>query len=107
MEKIKDFLLNSLGTVGIVLYFLVAILITILPLLMFDMPFILYIVLALLVQFVLINIPFCMEILYIIGLFGAVNGKQDIFAIIYYIVFALIVIPTIVRLIRVFFIKEE
>lgn len=106
IQKIKDFLLTSMGTLGLVLYFAVAILITILPLLMFKMPFLLYLLLALLIQTILINIPFCMEVLYIIGLFGAINGKQDIFTIIYYIVFALIVIPTIVRLISLLFTKE-
>lgn len=106
MKKIKDFFLTSLGTVGFILYYAIAILITILPLLMFKMPFWLYILLALLVQTILINIPFCMEILYIIGLFGAINGKQDIFAIIYYVVFALIIVPTVVKLIKIIFIKE-
>ena len=107
MKKIKDFLLTSMGTFGFVLYFAIAILITVFPLLMFNMPHWLYLVLALLVQFVLINIPFCMEILYIIGLFGAIGGKQDIIAIIYYVVFALMVVPTIIRLIKLLFAREE
>lgn len=106
IQKIKDFLLTSMGTLGLVLYFAVAILVTILPLLMFKMPFWLYILLALLVQTILINIPFCMEVLYIIGLFGAINSKQDIFTIIYYIVFALIIVPTIIRLISLLFTRE-
>jgi hypothetical protein len=76
------------------------------PVLMFNLPLWLTIVLALLIQFVLVNIPFVIEILYVIGLFGAINGKQDFFAIVYYIIFAVMIVPTIVRFIRVLLSKE-
>lgn len=106
MQKIKEFLLTSLGTGGMLLFYTISILITIFPLIMFEMPWLLYIVLALLVQLVIVKIPFGLEVLWIIGLVGAISGKQDIFAVIYYILFALIVGSTIIRLVKIFLSKE-
>ena len=106
MQKIKEFLLTSLGTVGIVLFYTISLLITVYPLIMFEMPWWLYIVLALLVQLVIVNIPFGLEVLWIIGLVGAITGKQDIFAIIYYVLFVLIVGSTAIRLVKIFLSEE-
>lgn len=102
MQKIKDFLLNSMGSFGFVIFFLISTLVCILPILMFELPFGLTIILALVVEFVLINIPFVFEILYVIGLFGAMAGPQDFIATIYYIVFAIVIGSCIINLIRVF-----
>ena len=106
MQKIKDFLLTSLGTGGMLLFYTISIFITVFPLIMFEMPWLLYIVLALLVQFVIVKIPFGLEVVWIIGLIGAISGKQDIFAIIYYILFVLIIGSTIIRLVKIFLSKE-
>lgn len=102
MQKIKEFLLTSLGTFGILLFYALSLFITIYPLLMFNMPWWLYMVLALVVQFVIVNIPLGIEGLWIVGLFGAISGKQDIFAYIYYVLFAIIVISFIRNIIRIF-----
>ena len=83
MEKIRDFLLSTLGTVGFFVFYALTLFLIVFPLLMFSMPWWLYLLLAFLVQFILINIPFGVEVLWIAGLFGAINGKQDIFAYIY------------------------
>ena len=99
MQKIKDFLLGTMGTVGYILFFFISWFLIILPLLMFNMPWLLYIVISSLVVFFLSKIPLFIELMYIAGLFGAISGKQDLFAIIFYIAFAIIVIPTVVRLI--------
>lgn len=100
MQKIKDFLLNSMGSFGFVIFFLISTLVCILPILMFELPFGLTIILALVVEFVLINIPFVFEILYVIGLFGAMARPQDFIAIVYYIVFAVVIGSFVVNLIR-------
>lgn len=102
MKKIKDFLLTSLGPFGIILFYLVSIFITLCPLLMFEMSWWLYLLLTLVVQLVVVNIPLGLEALWIVGLFGAVSGKQDVFAIIYYVLFALIIGSAIVRIVKVF-----
>ena len=106
MQKIKEFLLTSLGAGGVLLFYAISIFITVFPLIMFEMPWLLYIVLALLVQFVIVKIPFGLEVLWIIGLIGAILGEQDIFAIIYYILFVLIVGGTVIRLLKIFLTKE-
>ena len=102
MQKIKEFLLTSLGTAGILIFYTISLFITVYPLIMFDMSWLLYIVLALLVQLVIVNIPFGIEVLWIIGLIGAISGKQDILAIIYYVLFVLIVGSTVIKLIKIF-----
>jgi hypothetical protein len=61
----------------------------------------------LIVIYFVTNIPLATEILWIIGLFGAISGKQDIFAIIYYVMFAIIVGGFIVRLIKVLLSKDK
>jgi hypothetical protein len=107
MQKIRDFLLGTLGTLGMLLFYVIALLITSYPLFMFDMPWLLFIVLALIAQFVIIYIPFGLEVMWIIGLFGALSGKQDVFAVIYYILFVLIVGHAIINLFRIFFSKNR
>jgi hypothetical protein len=106
MKKIKDFLTSSLGVFGILIFYILSILVTVYPLIMFEMPWWLYMVLALIVQLVIVNIPFGLEILWIVGLVGAISGKQDIFAVIYYVLFALIVGSTIINLLKIFLSKD-
>jgi hypothetical protein len=106
MQKIKEFLLTSLGTFGILLFYAISLLITIYPLLMFKMSWWLYMILVLIVQWVIVKIPFGLEVLWIIGLIGAISGKQDIFAVIYYVLFVLIVGYTVVRLVKIFLSKD-
>lgn len=102
MEKIKDFILNTFGGLGFVIYGAFLMFLCAFPVLMFDLPLWLTIILALFIQFVLVNIPFVIEILYVIGLFGAMAGPQDFIATIYYIVFAIVIGSCIINLIRVF-----
>jgi hypothetical protein len=99
IDRIKDYLLSSLGFAGVVLYFVLGLAISILPILMFDIHWIAYLILCSISIFVLSKIPFATEILWIIGLFGAISGKQDIFAIIYYVMFAIIIGSFIYKLI--------
>ncbi len=105
MQKIKDFLLTSLGTVGMLIFYTLSLFITVFPLIMFEMPWWLYLILALLVQLVIVKIPFGVEILWIIGLIGAILGKQDVLAIIYYILFVVIIGSTVVKLLKFFLSK--
>jgi hypothetical protein len=107
MEKIKNFLFTTLGVIGYVIYYLVALAVSVFPLLMFNMPWWLYIILSLVAIYLVGNIPLAAEILWIIGLFGAISGKQDIFAIIYYVMFAIIVGGFIVNLIKVLLSKDK
>lgn len=105
MQKIKEFLLTSLGTFGMLLFYVISILITVYPLIMFEMSWWLYMILALIIQFFIVNIPFGLEVLWIVGLIGAISGEQDIFAVIYYVLFVLIVGSTVKNLVKIFLSK--
>ena len=105
MKKIKEFLLTSLGTFGMLLFYAISLFITVYPLIMFEMSWWLYMILALIVQLVIVNIPLGLEVLWIIGLIGAISGKQDIFAVIYYVLFVLIVGSTVKNIVKSFLSK--
>lgn len=102
MKNFKAFLVKSFGAFGEVLFFVISIAMTIFPLLMFDLSWWLYMALTLLVQLFVVGIPFGIEILWVVGLFGAISGPQDALAYAYYVLFALIIGSTIVRLIKLF-----
>lgn len=106
MQKIKDFLFGTLGIVGIIFYYALGLFVSLYPLWMFNLPFWLYMVLGLLIL-LLEKIPLFNQAVWIVGLFGAISGEQDIFAIIYYIGFAIIMGTTIIKLALSFFGKRR
>ena len=89
MNSIKEKMIGTLGAFGFILYYIISILVCILPFVMIDLNFILTFVL------IVINylFPLSSIIFWIWGLVGAINGPQDIFAIIYYICFAILWLP--------------
>lgn len=99
----KEKLQNALGTFGGILYWILTILIAILPLVMIDMPS--------LVDFIILAVcsflPFLSIPLWIWGLVEAIKGPQDIFAIIYYIATVAIFLPTIISMISGFIDKRK
>ncbi len=85
----KNKLIDMLGGIGVVVYFLVSILISILPFLMIDAsPFL---------TFVFIAIVFFIRptsiIFWVWGLVCAIQGPQNALTIIYYILFAVFFLP--------------
>lgn len=106
MQKIKDFLFDTLGIFGIIFYYALGLFVSLYPLWMFNLPFWLYMVLGLLIV-LLEKIPLFNQVVWIVGLFGAISGEQDIFAIIYYIGFAIIMGTTIIKLALSFFEKRR
>lgn len=89
MNSIKEKLEGLLGGFGAVLFFLLRILIAVLPFVMIGGGFFLTFIL------ILINtcVPFASAVFWIWGLVCAIQGTQDIFAILYYIAFAVIWVP--------------
>lgn len=85
----KDKLLNFLGSFGGVLYFIIRLVIGILPFVMIGGNFFLTLL------FIVINmfVPFASIIFWIWGLICAIMGPQDVWAIIYYITFVIFWIP--------------
>lgn len=88
-NSIKERLTASLGFFGGVLYFLIRIIVYILPFVMIGGNFFVTLVL------VGINtlVPFASVVFWIWGLVCAITGVQDIWAIMYYIVFVIVWIP--------------
>ena len=89
MNRIKSFLVNTLGVFGLVLYFCIAYLFQFAPLVVLDFHFLIFIV----VFFCLTCLPIIGTILnfvlWIWALVVTINGPQDWFAILYYIIFAI------------------
>ena len=98
----KEKLINTFG----VLYYIFTVISFILPVVMikisFDLPFwTSFIMIA-----ILFILPSLSSVLWIIGLIGVIMGPQDIIAIIYYVAFALVCLPTLFYTILGFFIKD-
>lgn len=85
----KDKLMNALGTVGIVLWYLISILIAVIPFVMIGAPFLLNLLFFGIVQF----FPASSVIFWIWGLVCAIKGPQDTWAIIYYVMFVIMFLP--------------
>ena len=85
----KEKLMNALGSVGVILWYLLSILIAVMPLVMIDASFGLNLLLLAIALF----IPATSGIFWIWGLVCTIRGPQDIIAIIYYVLFAIIFLP--------------
>ena len=88
-ETMKEKLMNAVGTVGIILYYLVSLFICVIPFVMIGASFFLNVIFFAIVQF----FPATSIIFWIWGLVCAIKGVQDIWAIIYYILFVVLFVP--------------
>lgn len=102
MNKIKDFLLNTLGTIGGILYYVILIVISVLPFAVINLPLWAEIIMILIVYF----LPFLSPIIWIWGLISAIIGPQDWIAIVYYIVFAIFFMPIFIKTVLDIFTKK-
>lgn len=90
----KEKLHSLLGGFGVILYYGLTLLIAVLPLVMIDVPFWAdFLILIVVNVFPPLSLP-----LWIWGLIAAIKGSQDIFAIIYYILFAIFVLYCLINL---------
>lgn len=85
----KEKLMNALGSVGVILWYLLSLLIAVMPLVMIDASFGLNLLLLAIALF----IPATSGIFWIWGLVCTIRGPQDIIAIIYYVLFVIIFLP--------------
>lgn len=97
----KEKLIDALGVVGVLIYYAFRLVASVLPFVMIDTTFFVTILLIIAAQM----IPFATPILWVWGLFGAINGPQDFWAVTYYILFALCVLPFLINLLKIFFSK--
>lgn len=97
----KEKLINALGTVGGVLYYLITVFIAVLPITVLGLPFWIDLILLGVMMF----IPATSGIFWIWGLVATIGGPQDIIAIIYYILFAVMFLPYFINIVLSFFRK--
>lgn len=102
--RIKNLLSDSLGASTGILFYLFTLLVVIFPIVMITTSFNLPWWVGSIMLFASLFISSNFSVVYmIVGLVGAIKGPQDVFAIIYYIYFSLIVfLPYIIKLIGIF-----
>lgn len=103
MHSIKDKLANTFGVFGIIIYVLIRAIVYILPFVMIGGNFFFTLLLISINTFV----PFASVVFWIWGLVCAIKGIQDIWAIIYYIAFAVIWLPFYISTIISLFSKKK
>lgn len=91
----KDKLTNALGAFGMVLYYLFSLLVTVLPFVMIGASFWLNFLFFTICQL----FPPATVVFWIWGLVCAIKGVQDIWAIIYYVLFVIMFVPFFVSII--------
>jgi hypothetical protein len=101
MRGMKQKLIDALGVVGVGIYYVFRLFASLLPFVMIDTSFFITVLLILAAQIV----PFATPVLWVWGLFGALSGPQDFWAISYYILFALCVLPFLINLLKIFLSK--
>ena len=85
----KDKLIGALGSVGLILWYLLSLLIAVMPLVMIGASFWLNLLLLAVIQF----IPATSGLFWVWGLVCAIRGPQDTIAIIYYVLFVIMFLP--------------
>lgn len=96
MKKIKEFLANSLGVVGFILFLLISAVLYYFPFLYIDVHFLL----LLLFGVILYIFPPTSVIFWVWGLIEVINHFSGFAAIIYYIIFAIAWVPFFISMIR-------
>ena len=99
----KEKLMNALGTAGIILWYLVSLLIAIIPFVMIGASFLLNLLFFGIVQF----FPASSVAFWIWGLVCAIKGPQDAWAIIYYVLFVIMFLPFFISTILNLFNKRK
>lgn len=103
MSSVKEKLTTTFGVFGSIIYFVIRTIVYVLPFVMIGGNFFLSLVLIGINTFV----PFTSVVFWIWGLICAIKGVQDVWAILYYIAFAVIWIPFYISTIISFFSKNN
>lgn len=81
--------MNKLGVAGLILFYIILLIVSFMPLLALPIGGILFFVFAALMYF----IPASSVFFWVWGLIYVLGGRQDAFAIIYYVCFAIVFMP--------------
>lgn len=95
----KNKIIDSLGSFGIVIWFLFLLFKNMLPAVMIADSIFIAIGIAVIQEM----IPFTSIVFWVWGLVCAITGKQDFFAYVYYIMFAILFLPFILKTVLDFF----
>lgn len=90
----RNFLTRRLGTLGIILWYILTAFISILPFVFIDLNFV-WTFILILIDWIF---PFVSPVFWIWGLVKAIKGPQDIWAIVYYVSFAILFLPYVIDL---------
>ena len=93
---IKDKLINALGSVGLILWYLLSLLIAVMPFVMIHASLFINLLLIAVALF----IPATSGIFWIWGLVCAIRGSQDALTVIYYVLFVVMFLPYFVNSVR-------
>lgn len=88
---LKEILTGTLGTFGFVLFLLIQLVVSVLPLVMLPVKGFFF---WFLIAFVMYVLPITDVIFWVWGLVCAIGGVQDWLAILYYVCFAVLFLPT-------------
>lgn len=88
---LKEILTGALGTFGFVLFLLIQLVVSVLPLVMLPVKGFFF---WFLIAFVMYVLPITDVIFWVWGLVCAIGGVQDWLAILYYVCFAVLFLPT-------------
>ena len=100
--NLKEKLSQSLGAFGLVISFILYVIIRFAPLTVLGFPFIVDLILIVVITSIPILNIITSGVLWFWGLVTVINGPQDVLAIIYYILFSIWAIYTIITLISSF-----
>lgn len=95
----KEKLFSIFGGFGVILYYVITLLIAILPFVMIDANFFVNLLLIGVSMF----LPITTVIFWIWGLICAIGGPQDVWAIIYYIAFVVLWLPSFISILSSLF----
>ena len=85
----KQKLSDLLGSFGVILYFIISITVSVMPFVMIGLPFWINLLFFTILQF----FPGLSIVFWVWGLIAGIKGVQDLWAIIYYILFAVMFLP--------------
>lgn len=90
----KEKLTNALGSFGSFIWLIISMTIAVIPIVAIGMPFWINIILFAIMLF----IPATSVIFWVWGLIRMINGPQDVVAIVYYVLFVVLFLPTFIQI---------
>lgn len=107
MDALKTWLVEKIGTLGFIIWFIISLIFLVVPVVVLPVPFWLRLIIILVI-YALPMIGLLLQIVvFFWGFFVTISGPQDIVAIIFYIVFALWICLSFIPLLISVFSKQK